>query len=692
MQKKLWMGAAILFCGLTFTSCVDHADNPADQPQPFDPKGSEKFINEAWMDKNVKPGDDFYNYALGTWLTTSPDNDGGFQSNASTKQAKTLREYFMASSNPLAQHLVKNFKDTKRKKMDEVKTILDQMNIQKPKNAADVLNEIVRLRDKGFYPIIGSAVDGETNTHSFRAVVTLGQQASSAKNAIDMGATSALKKIIENILTEIDEIENPDLKITDEYVEQLMTRSENILKLEQKLFEYTVKQSEGDIAVPGLSPARETVESNRIATRRAGEASPFTLEGLKAAFNLGDKASFNDSKIFKEYLEGINAQLAGNDATALQTFYDYLRYQPICELGTFLPDDKNASGDDYSYTEKVETNDETRLYFSGLTSSIPLLANQLTLEKMRQLSTGKETCTTMLEEMRKLFDERLQKLDWLSDATRQAARTKLQKMKFFVGVPDQVYDAQFTLDEGNTLIQDMLQLYAQNHAIKEKLIGKKLEESPLLMLDISEWYGVHNAYYNPVTNSLNILPAFCGENILPANDEYTRYAVGVVFGHEMTHGFDSSGSNYDENGYYRNWWTDADKTTFVDKQNQLIALYNRLEAYPGQPANGTRTLTENMADYGGMELAYALFLKDMTAKGMSGEELDHACREFFLHYAKLWQAKLSLDMLKSYYNDVHSCHGNRIRGVVTLMDDWYRVFNVKDGKLFVEPEKRVKIW
>ncbi|MBQ6405621.1 MAG: hypothetical protein IJJ62_02090, partial [Prevotella sp.] len=453
MQKKLWMGAAILFCGLTFTSCVDHTDNPADQPQPFDPKGSEKFINEAWMDKNVKPGDDFYNYALGTWLKTSPEDDAGFQENASTKQAKVLREYFMASSNPLAQHLVKNFKDTKRKKKDEVKTILNQMNIQKPKNAADVLSEIVRLRDKGFYPIIGSAVDGETKTHSFRAIITLGQQASSVNQALAMDMTSAVKKMIESTLTMIDEIENPDLKITDEYVEQLMTRAENILKLEQKLFEYTVKQSESDIAVPGLSPARETVESNRIATRRAGEASPFTLEGLKAAFNLGDKGSFDNSKIFKEYLEGINAQLAGNDATALQTFYDYLRYQPICVLGTFLPVDKNASGDDYSYTEEVETNDETKLYFSGLTSSIPLLANQLTLEKMRELSTGKKTCTTMLEEMRKLFDERLQKLDWLSDATRQAARTKLQKMQFFVGVPDQVYDAQFTLDEGNTLIQ-----------------------------------------------------------------------------------------------------------------------------------------------------------------------------------------------------------------------------------------------
>lgn len=99
-----------------------------------------------------------------------------------------------------------------------------------------------------------------------------------------------------------------------------------------------------------------------------------------------------------------------------------------------------------------------------------------------------------------------------------------------------------------------------------------------------------------------------------------------------------------------------------------------------------------MADYGGVELAYELFKKDMTAKGMSGEALDHACHEFFLHYAKLWMAKLSLEDLKNYYYDVHSCHGNRIRGVVTLMDDWYRVFNVTDGKLYVAPEKRVKIW
>ena len=129
----------------------------------------------------------------------------------------------------------------------------------------------------------------------------------------------------------------------------------------------------------------------------------------------------------------------------------------------------------------------------------------------------------------------------------------------------------------------------------------------VLMIELSDWYGAKNAFYNPAINALTILPACCCEGMLPADDEYTRYAVGIVFGHEMTHGFDSAGSNYDEKGYYKNWWTDADKATFVAKQGQLIAHYDRLEAYPGQPANGTRTLTENMADYGGVELAYELF-------------------------------------------------------------------------------------
>ena len=160
----------------------------------------------------------------------------------------------------------------------------------------------------------------------------------------------------------------------------------------------------------------------------------------------------------------------------------------------------------------------------------------------------------------------------------------------------------------------------------------------------------------------------------------------------MTHGFDANGAKYDERGYLRDWWKDEDKAKFEAKQQEMIALYNRMEAYPGQPADGKKTLAENMADYGGMTLAYSLFKQKKIDEGLQGAALDYACQEFFLHYAKLWLRYPTLDQKKSLYLDVHSIPQNRINGIVTLFDDWYRLFNVTDGKLYLAPEKRVQIW
>ena len=172
-----------------------------------------------------------------------------------------------------------------------------------------------------------------------------------------------------------------------------------------------------------------------------------------------------------------------------------------------------------------------------------------------------------------------------------------------------------------------------------------------------------------------------------------RYATSMVFGHEITHGFDSNGVYFDEKGLYNPWLLPDDKQRLEAKEDQLVELYNRLEAYPGQKADGEKTLAENMADYGGVELSYALFKQDMKAKGLSGTAFDHACREYFLHLTKLWQTKQTLNYKKYLYlNDVHSLHSNRVNGIVTLMDEWYQLFDVKDGKLFVQPAQRVKIW
>ena len=367
--------------------------------------------------------------------------------------------------------------------------------------------------------------------------------------------------------------------------------------------------------------------------------------------------------------------------------YDYLRYYAVMSVAEFARSIYSSnSSDDYA-TQNIKRQ---------LGQISPLLMNQLNHDALQKISqNGADRCRTMMEQMRTLFRQRIETLDWLSDATRQEALKKLEAMHFYIGMPDNFSEGEFTLDESNTLVVDALDIIAQNETIKRRLCGKKVEEEPVAVIDYEIDYGMMNAFYHPGINSLIILPQFLSEDVFPRDDEYSQYATATIFGHEMTHGFDSNGSSYDERGYERDWWSPESAAEFQARQQQMIALFNRLEAYPGQPANGELTLGENMADYGGVTLAYTLFKQKKKKKeeGLQGAALDYACQEFFLHYARLWQRVYTLEKLQYYYNiDVHSNNINRENGIVTLFDDWYRLFNMTGGELYLAPEQRVRIW
>ena len=150
-------------------------------------------------------------------------------------------------------------------------------------------------------------------------------------------------------------------------------------------------------------------------------------------------------------------------------------------------------------------------------------------------------------------------------------------------------------------------------------------------------------------------------------------------------------------GAERDWWLPADKAAFEAKQQQLITLWEQLEHYPGQPANGTFTLRENMADYGGVTLALEAYSRRLRQQGFWGEEFDNQIRKFWLAYGmpvSVFETERSIEALKeSYLNDEHSAGHNRVNGIVRLFDDWYRLYDVKPtDKLYLAPEDRVKIW
>ena len=678
-----WVFAATLVCGASvFTSCVDNSiDNPV---------VPDHFVNEALMDKTVKPGDDFYMYALGTWFNSHKEGDRGYMEYYDAINSNEVEKSLFASDDPLARHLVRNIEAPAPSLNEDVKAVLDYLDIQKPTGIGMLLTEIGKLQDKGLNPIFSKRVDMHMQTHSCQEIVSSGILTQTADYFLGSKQTDALKSYIKPILTAIDNVADPERTKAAGYEAELEERVSAILAEEQLI--YATAHGGGDTSdsdrqglwnvrdIPDYTEVRSFARSR--ATRAGGGVKDeVTQETLLEAFHPMAGAIFDESPAFKKYMEQ-----KGGITTVLKTMdncYDYLRYYAVMSVFNYMK---------ASYVGKSEGAAKS-IIVAALKQTSPFLMNKLNADVLRKMGqAGADRCLTMLEKLRTVFRQRIETLDWLSDATRQEALKKLEAMQFFVGVPDNLSEGEFTLDEGNTLVEDALSIIAQNEAIRHNMCGK-VEQHVRAIIDYEGDYSEQNAFYACDMNCLVILPQFISEGMFPADDEYTQYVVATAFAHEMTHGFDANGAKYDERGYLRNWWSSESKAKFEAKQQEMIALYNRMEAYPGQPADGKKTLAENMADYGGMTLAYSLFKQKKMDEGLQGAALDYACQEFFLHYAKLWLKYPTLDKKKELYlTDVHSIPQNRVNVIVTLFDDWYRLFNVTDGKLYLAPEKRVQIW
>ncbi len=322
----------------------------------------------------------------------------------------------------------------------------------------------------------------------------------------------------------------------------------------------------------------------------------------------------------------------------------------------------------------------------------------LEVDALGPQNINKDRCAEMMEDLRSIFRERIGNLDWMSDATKQAAQKKLDNMMFFIGYPDKWHEEMTPVINENTMLKGVCSMRQQQAAAYRNMIGKSFDTHGWDFLYSFMSFTTFNASYIKTNNQLVIPPAFL---IAPAFDitqsEATLYGTACVFGHEMCHGFDAGGSQYDEVGAFRDWWTAEDKAAFQAKQQQLIDLWSQLEQYPGQPADGVKTLKENMADYGGVTLALEAYSRRLLQQGFTGEHYDGQLKKFWLSYGMpvaLGDAERNVETLKELLTiDPHSVGHNRVNGIARLFDDWYRLYDVKPtDKLYLAPEARVKIW
>lgn len=312
------------------------------------------------------------------------------------------------------------------------------------------------------------------------------------------------------------------------------------------------------------------------------------------------------------------------------------------------------------------------------------------------------------EEMRSVFSRRIANLEWMSGTAKNRAIEKLDLMNVNVGYPKNwVMEAMVDFSSCQTLVEAARMARKANVALMFSFLGKDIKTHSFnaLLHAFRSSFDLRtvNAFYMSVLNSINILPAFMMPPLYATEDhDAVKYATLYVFGHEITHGFDSMGANFDGLGNYRNWWTVQDRMDFEERYQQLIECYDRLEMLPwdrdyaGKYCPGEQTLTENIADLGGFELARQAFIEKCQREGYYGEELDKQERKFYQAYANIWRAKYLntfVDYCMFTAKDTHAMERERINGVVMNTDRWYELYNVQWGdNLYLRPEKRTHIW
>ena len=321
----------------------------------------------------------------------------------------------------------------------------------------------------------------------------------------------------------------------------------------------------------------------------------------------------------------------------------------------------------------------------------------------------KDKYVNITKEIQSALRKRIERVEWMSETTKNNAIDKLNHCRMCVAFPDTWHkECLPALADCKTLVEALHRLKAANAQLMTKLVGTddiftdrlmgamKSSSGDLMPTDLS----LVNALYMPDDNSITIYPAMLLSPLMPSDNvsEACYYAVFTIIGHEFTHGFDNSGAEWDKYGAHKNWWTVADRMNFEERSANLVSTFNLLELDPERDplffCDGKRTLGENIADLGGFLAALDAYQMRLDQQGFTGETRNEQLRKFYESYAHLWCVQYgqnTFEILK--YNDVHA-HGRlRVNGVVMNTDLWYNLYNVNQNHLLYLPAKRrAYIW
>jgi len=390
------------------------------------------------------------------------------------------------------------------------------------------------------------------------------------------------------------------------------------------------------------------------------------------------------------YLQALNGIFP---TVPVSTWREYLRYQAITSYAEFLSQefiDANFEFFGKTLSGQQEQQPRWKRAVTSVNGNLGELLGQLYVEEHFP-PEAKARMRKMVDYLVLAYEESIRNLDWMSEETKVRALEKLSKFTPKIGYPDEWRDYSDLDLEADDLVGNIQRARAFAHYREIDKLGKPL--------DRNEWFmspQTVNAYYNPPMNEI-VFPAAILQPpffMLDAEDARNYGAIGLVIGHEIGHGFDDSGSQYDGDGNLVNWWTDEDRQRFEERTGRLVAQYDGFEALPGLFVNGKLTLGENIGDLGGAAIALRAY--EMSLEGRESPIIDGltGAERFFLGMAQVWRSKYRDEATElRIKSDPHSPPYYRVNGVVPNVDAFYATFDVKEGDAHYLPvDARVRIW
>lgn len=654
-------------------------------------QSKQQALELNYMDTSVRPQDDFYNYVNGTWMKTAKipadkPSWGSFTQLRETTDNNSLglldsilkEKYENGSEGQKIQALYQTYMDMNKRNEDGLNPIKgDLAKVDAIKNLADLQKYLIDATKRGDNSLYAWGVDGDLKNSKMNAVylgdasLGLGRdyyQKESPKNAETI---EEYKKYVAQVLTEVG------YKNADAVAAQIVA-------------------FEKQIASTLLT--NEQIRDSNL------QYNPKTLPELKALVKNVDLPKYlaavgvkTDKVIIGElgYYKKLDTFLTEKNIPLLK---DYLKYNLVSGSAGYL-DQKLDDMRFNFYSKYLQGQQEQR----ALNKRALGLINGVVGEAFGKIYVdkyftpeAKAQMLTYVDYLKKSFAVHINGLTWMSPVTKAKALEKLNKFTVKIAYPDTWKDySKLTLKsekDGGTLYANLQNVSSWQYAKELEKIGKPVDKA--------EW-GMSpqtvNAYYNPVNNEIVfpaaiLQPPFFNPN---ADAAVNFGGIGAVIGHEMTHGFDDSGAQFDGDGNLKDWWTAEDKANFEKATKSLAAQYDTYEPVKDVHVNGTFTNGENIADLGGVNIAYdalQMYLKDKGNPGkIDGYSPD---QRFFLSWATVWRTLSTEKYLSNQVKtDPHSPGFFRSFGPLVNTEAFYKAFDVKQGdKLYKKPEERVKIW